>query len=339
MLSFESKLIKLILSLAVLATAATAAEKMDGYFVNLAVNNTLGTYLVNQTGFTLYHFAQDIPGDSASNCYGKCAGIWPPFYAENLTVAKGLNATDFKAFTRTDGKKQIAYKGWPLYLFSKDTDPKDTYGQGFNKVWFVVNISALNNKQPIPQMPSNQTCISESQVDLTLKMRELWAEHVIWTRMFIMSVADNTTDKAVVTQRLLKNYDDLADAMTPYYGNDTGNKFGSLIEEHLLTAAALVEAAKAGNSTAASAAEKKWYENADEIAAFENSINPNWNKTTTMTMWHDHLKLTKAEAVARLTKNYTADIEAFDQIEDLANMMADSMADGIVKQFPDKFKM
>jgi len=58
-------------------------------------------------------------------------------------------------------------------------------------------------------------------------------------------VADNTTDKAVVTTRLLKNYDDMADAMKPYYGNDTGSKFGDLIEEHLLIAAALVEAAKA----------------------------------------------------------------------------------------------
>lgn len=188
------------------------------------------------------------------------------------------------------------------------------------------------------QMYSNQTCITESQEDLNLKMRELWAEHVIWTRMFIMSVADNTTDKAVVTTRLLKNYDDMADALKPYYGNDNGNKFGDLIEEHLLTAAALVEAAKAGNSTAAADAEKKWYENADEIAAFESSINPNWNKTALMAMWHDHLKLTKAEAVARLTKNYTADIDAFDQIETQANMMADSMANGIVQQFPDKFK-
>lgn len=169
-------------------------------------------------------------------------------------------------------------------------------------------------------------------------MRELWAEHVIWTRMFIMSVADNTADKAAVTKRLLQNYKDMADAIKPYYGNDTGNKFGDLIEEHLLVAAALVEAAKAGNSTAATAAETKWYENADEIAAFESSINPKWSKAALTTMWHEHLKLTKDEAVARLTENYTADIDAFDQIEAQANMMADSMAEGIVQQFPNKFK-
>lgn len=200
----------------------------------------------------------------------------------------------------------------------------------------ALSVSALGADM---QTTSGQTCITPSQEDLKLNLRELWAEHVIWTRLFIMSVADNTTDKTVVTQRLLKNYDDMADAMKPYYGNDNGTKFGDLIEEHLLIAASLVEAAKAGNNTAASEAEKKWYENADEIAAFENGINPNWDKAAITTMWHDHLRLTKDEAVARLTKNYSADIAAFDQIETLANTMADSMADGIVKQFPDKFKM
>jgi hypothetical protein len=203
----------------------------------------------------------------------------------------------------------------------------------------ALSALALGAEMQKNQMSSNQTCITKSEEDLLLKMRMLWEEHIIWTRMFIMSVADNTTDKAVVTDRLLKNYDDMADAMKPYYGNDTGTKFGDLIEEHLLIAAALVQAAKAGNSTAAADAENKWYENADEIAAFENSINPNWNKTALMAMWHDHLSLTKAEAVARLTKNYTADVEAFDQIEAQANMMADSMTEGIVKQFPDMFKV
>jgi len=202
----------------------------------------------------------------------------------------------------------------------------------------IMSMSALGADMQKTQLSSNQTCIKMSEMNLTLQMRELWAEHVIWTRMFIMSVADNTTDKTVVTERLLKNYEDMADALKPYYGNDKASKFGDLIEEHLLIAAGLVEAAKAGNSTAAADAEKKWYENADEIAAFESSINPNWNKTALTTMWHDHLKLTKDEAVARLTMNYTADIAAFDQIETLANMMADSMTEGIRKQFPDKFQ-
>jgi len=155
--------------------------------------------------------------------------------------------------------------------------------------------------------------------------------------MFIMSVADNTTDKAAVTERLLKNYEDMADAMKPYYGDEKASEFGDLIENHLLIAASLVEAAKAGNSTTASDAEDEWYKNADEIAAFMSNANPNWNETALKAMWHDHLKLTKDEAVARLTRDYAADIAAFDQIEAQANMMADSIAYGICKQFPEMF--
>lgn len=66
----------------------------------------------------------------------------------------------------------------------------------------------------------------------------------------------------------------------------------------------LLKAAKAGNTTGAAAAEKKWYENADQIATFLSSANPNWSKVALKSMLDNHLALTKSEAVARLTGNY-----------------------------------
>ena len=100
----------------------------------------------------------------------------------------------------------------------------------------ALSALALGADMQETQMSSNQTCITMSAEELKLKMRMLWEEHIVWTRMFIMSVADNTTDKALVTERLLQNYEDMADAMKSYYGNETGDKFGDLIEEHLLIA-------------------------------------------------------------------------------------------------------
>ena len=96
-------------------------------------------------------------------------------------------------------------------------------------------------------------------------------------------------------------------------------------------------AAKAGDSSAAAVSEKEWYQNADEIAAFLSSANPNWSKEDLRNMLNEHLVLTKAEAVARLTGNYTGDIATFDQIHKHANGMSDAIVAGIVKQFPEKF--
>ena len=134
----KSNISLLVLAITMLAGAALAAEEMNEYTVNLATNDTLGPYLVNQTGFALYYFMNDAPGNGTSTCMGKCSEIWPPFYAENISVPQGLNASDFMNATRTDGLEQTSYKGWPLYLYSKDTKAGDIKGEGFNKVWFAA---------------------------------------------------------------------------------------------------------------------------------------------------------------------------------------------------------
>lgn len=97
------------------------------------------THLLNETGFALYYFANDAPGNGISACSGSCANIWPPFYIKNVTVPTGLNATDFTTVIRKDGMSQTAFKNWPLYQYSKDMKPGDVDGNGFKGIWFVVN--------------------------------------------------------------------------------------------------------------------------------------------------------------------------------------------------------
>ena len=87
---------------------------------------------------------------------------------------------------------------------------------------------------------------------------------------------------------------------------------------------------EAGNTTGAAAAEKKWYENADQIATFLSNANPYWSKEALNNMLDNHLALTKAEAVARLTGNYTADIATYDKVRQETNMMSGALVDGIV---------
>ena len=96
-----------------------------------------GDYLVDGSGRTLYYFTKDSAGKSSAN--EAVLLLWPIFYTAELKVPSNLNASDFGNITRSDGKKQTIYKGWPLYYYSLDTQSSETKGEGVGGVWFVVN--------------------------------------------------------------------------------------------------------------------------------------------------------------------------------------------------------
>ncbi len=179
--------------------------------------------------------------------------------------------------------------------------------------------------------------ISRAAVALSNHLRMLWVQHVVWTRLTILSNVFGLPDVDLVTKRLLRNPVDFESALKPFYGNVTASRFANLLTSHLVIADQLVKAAKAGDTAAAADAEKRWYSNADEIAAFLASINPYWSRDKWRAMLYEHLALTKSEAVDMLTGNYSGGISTFDKIEKQALEMADVMTAGIVKQFNDKF--
>ncbi|MNJ42218.1 hypothetical protein D3C77_371750 [compost metagenome] len=109
-------------------------------------------------------------------------------------------------------------------------------------------------------------CISKAEMELNQAFRTLWEQHVAWTRMLIISIAEELKDEALVTERLLRNAPDMAAVFERYYGKEIAAQFELLMRDHLVFAAELVKAAKAGNKAAAAEAERKWYANADEIA-------------------------------------------------------------------------
>lgn len=118
-------------------SAASGAQS-----VGIAYKSGVGFYLVNGSGMTLYYRTTDIQSNGTSTCSGGCIQIWPVFYAKNLTLPPGLNATSFKAVTRADGTQQLTYDGWPLYVFSGDHKPGDVNGQGIGGIWFALSLPA-----------------------------------------------------------------------------------------------------------------------------------------------------------------------------------------------------
>lgn len=99
-----------------------------------APTRTADGVLIGPTGMTLYTFDRDAAGSGKSTCNGPCAANWPPLMAAD--TAKPIGA--YTIVVRDDGKKQWAYKGWPLYYWVKDTKAGDKTGDGVNNVWKVA---------------------------------------------------------------------------------------------------------------------------------------------------------------------------------------------------------
>jgi hypothetical protein len=179
--------------------------------------------------------------------------------------------------------------------------------------------------------------MSEAQCNLRTALRKLWADHAIWTRQYIVAFASDGQDTGAAATRLLKNQEHIGNAIVPFYGEVAGARLTDLLKQHILIAVDLLTAAKAGDDTEFQRQDQRWSQNAEEIATFLSGANPNWPKNDVVDLLSVHLKLTKDEAVARLTGKWDDDVAAFDDIFTEIMTVSDTLADGIVKQFPDRF--
>ncbi len=181
--------------------------------------------------------------------------------------------------------------------------------------------------------------VSQKELALRNDMRQLWEEHVTWTRLAIISLTTDSPDTGATVGRLLQNQTDIGDAIEPFYGEAAGDELTRLLRDHILIAADLIAAARGGDGAAVAAEQARWTANADEIAAFLNAANPRSWKLDEMTeMLYEHLSLTTSEVVARLQADWAADVAAYDKIHLQALEMADELSTGIVKQFHHRFR-
>ena len=189
------------------------------------------------------------------------------------------------------------------------------------------------------QAPSRDSAGAQTPSAVSLKqdMRKLWTDHVVWTRDYIIAAVGDQPDAKAAANRLMKNQEDIGNAVAKFYGAPAGQQLTTLLKEHITIAVDLIKAAKASDKAGQQKADGRWQQNATQIADFLSKANPNWPKATLADLMKKHLSTTTSEVVARLNKDWEADVRAFDDVYEHILHMADALSDGIVKQFPGKF--
>jgi predicted lipoprotein with Yx(FWY)xxD motif len=120
------------------AATTPAAAGPESSVIKVATTS-LGKVLVDANGKTLYLYTKDTQ-NKPGTCATGCSPTWPPLIAAKLpTAGTDVTAKDLTLIRRADGTEQVAYNGWPLYLYAKDAKAGDVVGQKIGGVWFAVD--------------------------------------------------------------------------------------------------------------------------------------------------------------------------------------------------------
>lgn len=190
-----------------------------------------------------------------------------------------------------------------------------------------------------PQTVASKFIKNAKYYELNKAMRELWSAHMYWTLITVDAYYNDPKGLNAKLTHLLQNQKDIGNAVAGFYGKEAGDKLAQLLTEHIQSAVPVLQAAKDGNKEALDKAVKDWYANAQEIGNLLHNANPkNWSSKDTGGALEMHITHTIAYSIAILKSDYNSSFGGFEEALHHMLQLADILTDGIVKQFPAKFK-
>lgn len=163
-------------------------------------------------------------------------------------------------------------------------------------------------------------------------LRRLFEEKSAYLHDLIISDVAGTQETAAVTRRLTQTQRDIANAIAPYWGAETAKRLAPLLQNDVTASLAVVDAIKAGRMGVVSAAKKQWSDNAGAITSLLATANPDWQRAALAAQMQGQLDFIERDATARLVRDWSTDIEDYDESTGQMLAFADMVSVGIARQ-------
>jgi hypothetical protein len=187
--------------------------------------------------------------------------------------------------------------------------------------------------------PAAPSTVPVKAADTRAALRDLWIGHVFWVRNVVDASFDgDTAASRSAEQQVVANAKAIAGSIEPFYGKPASDALFGLLAGHWGAIKDRLEATKAGDKSREDASMKAMLKNADEIAAFLSGANPNLRRDTLYGLLTAHGGHHVQQIDQFKAKQYDAEAKTWAAMTNHMYVIADALANGIAKQFPDKFR-
>jgi hypothetical protein len=199
----------------------------------------------------------------------------------------------------------------------------------------ALTMSAAYAAEPAKKSES----ISVKQAATRAAIRDLWVGHIFWVReVVVRTAAKDTAGASAAEQQVVANAKQIAGAFEPFYGKPATDKLFNLLAGHYGAVKAHATATLAGNQADAKKAFDDMVANAGELAKFLSSANPNnWPEATLKSLLTAHGGHHVQQNQEIAAHKYAEEARTWETMKNHLYTVADALADGLAKQFPEKF--
>jgi hypothetical protein len=170
-------------------------------------------------------------------------------------------------------------------------------------------------------------------------LRDLWIGHIFWVRNVAVARLANDTSRAKASeQQVVANAKAIAGAIEPFYGAAASDQLFQLLAGHWGAISDYLDATIDHKKRGQKAASDRLTANAGEIATFLSGANPNWPEDTLRALLIAHGAHHVQQIQQLEAKQYEQEALTWSGMKDHMYVIADALAAGLAKQFPDKFE-
>jgi len=187
--------------------------------------------------------------------------------------------------------------------------------------------------------PATEACVPSKIAATQAALRDLWIGHVFWVRNVVNArFAGNLGAAKAAEQQVVVNAQAIAGAIEPFYGKAASDQLFKLLARHWGAISDYLDATRAGNKAEQEAAYQALSESAGQIATFLGGANPYLPVDTLRGLLTAHGAHHVQQIQQLQAKQYDQEAKTWAAMKDHMYVIADALAGGIAKQFPEKFR-